>query len=121
MGKLSTHILDIANGQPAAGVGYRLLRLTTQAETTQRTEIRSGYTNADGRTDMPLLKDAELLTGTYELEFDVADYYRAMNHELPTPAFIEVAVIRFGIADAETSYHVPLLMSPWSYSTYRGS
>ncbi len=117
MARLSTHVLDTASGMPAAGMAYRLERLVPGP----RTELTRGSTNADGRGDGPLLDGAELRTGCYELHFAVADYFRARGVTLPEPPFLDVVSVRFGIADANASYHVPLLVSPWSYSTYRGS
>lgn len=117
MAKLSTHVLDTAAGVPAAGMVYRLERLAPGP----RTELARGTTNADGRSDGPLLDAVQLRSGCYELHFAVADYYRARGVALPEPPFLDVVTVRFGIADAGASYHVPLLVSPWSYSTYRGS
>lgn len=121
MGKLTTHVLDVANGTPASGVSYRLFRLHQDVSTTEREILASGITNGDGRSASALLTNDQLLTGIYELEFDAARYYRDRGYDLPSPAFTEVAVIRFGVADENANYHVPLLMTPWSYSTYRGS
>lgn len=117
MGRLSTHVLDTAAGHPAAGMAYRLERL----EGDQRIALLDGVTNADGRTDAPLLSGPELLAGVYELTFAAAAYFRAAGCTLPEPPFLDEVVLRFGIADPEGHYHVPLLVSPWSYSTYRGS
>ena len=83
--------------------------------------MKSAVTNGDGRTDAPLLTGDEYKPGVYELRFHVGAYFRARGIDLPEPAFIDVAPIRFGMADADGHYHVPLLVSPWSYSTYRGS
>jgi 5-hydroxyisourate hydrolase len=117
MAKLSTHVLDTASGLPAAGMAFRLERV----EPGPRTELKRGSTNADGRSDGPLLDGVELQAGRYELHFHVAEHYRARGLALPEPPFLDVVTLRFGIADAQASYHVPLLVSPWSYSTYRGS
>lgn len=95
----------------------RLYRLTGEG----RELLCTACTNTDGRTDAPLLHGERLKVGIYELEFAAGDYFRAQGACLPTPAFIEMVPIRFGIADPEANYHVPLLMSPWSYATYRGS
>ena len=115
MGKLTTHILDTASGIPAAGVDIRLYSLTGEREMKA-----AAITNNDGRTEHPLLMDELLVTGEYELEFDVGNYFRSRGAELDDPAFLDVVVIRFSIR-SEQRYHVPLLVSPWSYSTYRGS
>lgn len=112
-GQLSTHILDTANGGPAAGVKLTLRR--------DGQVLVSTTTNADGRTDAPLLSDEALQIGSYELDFHMGDYFRARGHELPDPAFVDVVTLRFGVASPNEKYHVPLLTSPWSYSTYRGS
>ncbi len=117
MARLSTHVLDTAHGTPAAGVRIQLFAL--EAET--RTLITERVTNADGRTDTPLLSGEMIAAGTYELVFFAGDYFRARSEKLPTPAFVDIVPIRFGIADAAGHYHVPLLVSPWSFSTYRGS
>lgn len=117
MAKLSTHVLDTTAGIPAAGMAYRLDRI----EGERRTLLKSGTTNADGRSGGTLLDAGEMATGTYELHFEVADYFRAQGVVLPEPPFLDQVTLRFGIADAAGNYHVPLLVSPWSYSTYRGS
>lgn len=117
MSKLSTHVLDTAHGQPASGMALRLYRCGAN----DRQLIGEFQTNADGRCDGPLLADAALLAGRYELVFEVAAYFRQRGVALPEPPFLDVVTIAFGIADATTGYHVPLLVSPWSYSTYRGS
>ncbi len=118
MGRLSTHVLDIQVGRPAAGVAIELLRI---GEDGAASHLKSIRTNADGRTDAPLLSGDEMATGVYELRFHAGDYFRAADANLPEPAFVDVVPIRFGIADATGHYHVPLLVSPWAYSTYRGS
>lgn len=117
MGKLSTHVLDTANGKPAKGMSLRLFSVNTQGTTL----IQSALTNADGRTDGALLQGADFKPGRYRLEFDVAPYFKALAAKLPETPFLEMVPIEFGVADAEQNYHVPLLISPWSYSTYRGS
>ena len=115
MGRLSTHILDTASGKPAANVDIRLYAVNSDRE------LRASLTsNSDGRTDEPLLEGDALQTGTYELEFDVGSYFSAQGVQTSSPAFLTTVVIRFSIL-AEENYHVPLLVSPWSYSTYRGS
>ena len=115
MGKLTTHVLDTASGIPAAGVELRLYSLADD-----RKLKAAAVTNDDGRSEHPLLADELLETGEYELEFDVGDYFRERGAELDDPAFLETVVVRFSMR-AGASYHVPLLVSPWSYSTYRGS
>ena len=117
MGKLSTHVLDTANGCPAAGMVVTLQRLDASGPVTLKTQ----RLNVDGRTDGPLLDGATMAVGRYRLLFEVAAYFRARGVDLPEPAFIDVVPLDFGIADAQGHYHVPLLTSPWSYSTYRGS
>ena len=115
MGRLSTHILDTTHGGPAAGVAIRLFSLGEQRE-----QIADALSNADGRTEKALLEGDTMITGTYELEFDIGEYFRGKGAAVSEPAFLDTVVIRFGIK-AEEKYHVPLLASPWSYSTYRGS
>ena len=117
MGKLTTHILDTAHGRPAAGVAIRLLRLHGD----QRLELRNVRSNDDGRVDAPLLDGVEFVPGQYELEFAVGHYFAEHGVRMPEPRFLEVVTVRFGIADAAAHYHVPLLVSPYGYSTYRGS
>jgi len=117
MGKLSTHILDTANGQPAADVRIELWHLRGDGEKLLKT-VR---TNKDGRTDAPLLDAASIQAGAYELLFFVGEYFESRGVPQPDPKFLDIIPIRFGIADAAANYHVPLLVSPWSYSTYRGS
>jgi 5-hydroxyisourate hydrolase len=118
MGRLTTHVLDTARGRPAAGVAVELARLGGDG---RRAVLRSLVTNADGRTDAPLLDGDELETGGYELVFAVGDYFAGGRVETASPPFLDRVPVRFGIADADAHYHVPLLVSPWSYSTYRGS
>ena len=118
MGKLSTHVLDTANGCPAAGMRVALLRVDAAG---RAEEIRSVTLDADGRAGGPLLEGAALLPGRYRLVFEVAGYFRARGAALADPPFIDAVPLDFGIADARSNYHVPLLVSPWSYSTYRGS
>ncbi|HLA63528.1 MAG TPA: hydroxyisourate hydrolase [Rhodothermales bacterium] len=114
-GRLSTHVLDTAHGRPAAGITVELWRDGVLLSTVQ--------TNADGRTDAPLLIGDALQAGTYELVFHVGPYFAALAPDgaAPTVPFLDRVPVRFGIADAEAGYHVPLLVSPWAYSTYRGS
>ncbi len=118
MGHLSTHVLDTANGCPAAGMAVRLQRVRgTQVET-----LQSFVLDTDGRNPDGALLDANsMATGCYRLVFAVAPYFRTRGMALPDPPFIDEVTLDFGIADAAGHYHVPLLVSPWSYSTYRGS
>jgi 5-hydroxyisourate hydrolase len=116
-GKLSTHVLDTTIGKPGAGVKLDLYAVSNGT----RQHLKSAVTNADGRTDAPLLLDDAVKQGVYELDFHAGDYYRAKGVVLPTPAFVDVVTLRFGIADVTANYHVPLVCTPWSYSTYRGS
>jgi 5-hydroxyisourate hydrolase len=118
MGKLSTHVLDTANGCPAAGMQVKLLRL--QADGSAQ-ELRRLTLNADGRADGPLLEGQTLQRGRYRLVFSVAPYFRARGTALPEVPFVDEVPLDFGIDDTAAHYHVPLLVSPWSYSTYRGS
>ena len=117
MARLSTHVLDTARGVPAAGVAIEL----HCSENGQRRHVKSSATNADGRTDQPLLAGDRLEPGVYELTFFAGDYLRGLGLALPAPPFLDQIVIRVGLADPEGNYHVPLLLSPYGYSTYRGS
>jgi 5-hydroxyisourate hydrolase len=117
MGHLSTHVLDTAHGCPAAGMRVTLQRLDGGAAQT----LRAFKLNDDGRADAALLDAASMAVGRYRLLFEVADYFRGRGLTLPQPPFIDVVTLDFGIADAAGHYHVPLLVSPYSYSTYRGS
>ena len=117
MGRLSTHVLDTASGKPAAGLGIRLYALRGD----ERSLLKSTTTNPDGRTDVPLLTGDELVSGIYELVFSAGDYHRTQGETLVSPPFLDEIVVRFGVADPAAHYHVPLLLSPYSYSTYRGS
>ena len=117
-GRLTTHVLDIAHGRPAAGLLIELW--TMDGGDGDRALLKTVWTNADGRTDAPLLEGNALRPGVYEFVFAVGDYF-AGRQELPSPAFLDRVPVRFGIADAGAHYHVPLLVSPWAYSTYRGS
>lgn len=114
MGKLTTHVLDTARGVPAAGVRIDVLRSGAAAP------LKSVVTNTNGRTDAPLLEGPELAAGTWTLLFHVGEYFRA-HGDLDGGRFLEEVPIVFVVEDAATAYHVPLLVSPWSYSTYRGS
>ncbi len=115
-GKLSTHVLDTARGKPAGGLKIELFRLVDGNSEL----LKSVVTNADGRTDAPLLIGDELQVGTYQIAFHVGDYFSACG-SLDARRFLDVVPVAFHVADAAANYHVPLLVSPWSYSTYRGS
>jgi len=117
MGRLTTHVLDLSAGKPAGGIRVELTRLDGAA----RAAVGNALTNADGRCDKPILEGAAFRVGTYELAFGVGDYFGAQGLAQPEPKFLDVVVIRFGIASADQHYHVPLLVSPFGYSTYRGS
>lgn len=116
MGRLSTHVLDTARGLPAAGVVVRLHRM----EGERAEPVTERLTNADGRTDTPLLSGT-LAPGRYRLTFEAGEYFRRTGVALPDPPFVDAVQLHFGIADPDGHYHVPLLVSPWAYSTYRGS
>lgn len=116
-GKLTTHVLDTANGCPAAQIEIELWRI----DSSRGSHLKTVTTNSDGRTDSPLLTDSDFAAGTYELRFAVGAYFMSKVSDLPNPPFLDIVPIRFGIADISVHYHVPLLCSPWSYSTYRGS
>ena len=115
--KLSTHVLDTAHGCPAQGLKIELWSLDGE----DRTLVTTAKSNADGRTDAPLLAADEMKAGHYEIVFFVGDYFAARTTPMPKLRFLDHVPVRFGIADAGASSHVPLLCSPWSYSTYRGS
>jgi 5-hydroxyisourate hydrolase len=115
-GRLTTHVLDMATGKPAAGVEIELFRLEGQ-----RDRLLSARTNADGRCDSPLLCGAAMTRGVCELVFHVGSYFKQNGVPLPEPPFFDLVPIRFGIAELQRHYHVPLLISPYGYSTYRGS
>lgn len=117
MGKLTTHVLDTMHGCPAAGMAVALYRVEAGAATL----LKALQLNVDGRADAPLLEGAALQPGRYRLVFGVGVYFRARGVALPEPAFLDEVPLDFGVADAAAHYHVPLLASPWSYSTYRGS
>jgi 5-hydroxyisourate hydrolase len=118
MARISTHVLDTSRGKPAPGLAIDLhfgdLHLGAKL-------ITSAVTNVDGRTDEPLVLAERLETGVYELTFHAGDYFRAAGLELADPPFLDRVVVRFGVADPNGDYHVPLLISPYGYSTYRGS
>ncbi len=115
--KLSTHVLDTANGHPARDMQIELWSVTV----TQRKLLKTVRTNNDGRTEAPLLNAEEMREGEYEIIFFVGDYFSQIDSTPPRIRFLDRVPVRFGIADPTASYHVPLLCSPWSYSTYRGS
>jgi len=116
-GYLTTHVLDLAQGRPAAGMRVELWRL---ADDGARTWLTTAVTNDDGRVDAPLLAEDTIRTGTYELIFDVGSYFAAQGLGA-SPPFLSSVPVRFTIADPDAHYHVPLLVTPWAYSTYRGS
>ena len=116
MGRLTTHVLDTAAGRPAAGLQIELYRLGREAA-----PLLTVQTNGDGRVDAPLLEGAAFIAGMYELRFHVGEYLRRGGLALPAPPFFDVVPVRFGIASPDQHYHVPLLISPYGYSTYRGS
>jgi 5-hydroxyisourate hydrolase len=118
MGKLTTHVLDTAHGRPAAGLVVALHRLD---EDGRRTPVAEKRTNPDGRLDAPMLEGASFTAGLYELDFHAGDYLRRQGAALADPPFLDEIPIRFGVSDPEAHYHVPLLLSPYGYSTYRGS
>jgi 5-hydroxyisourate hydrolase len=115
MGRLTTHVLDTARGLPAAGVDVVLYRVNPEL-----LELARGHTNADGRLDQPILQGDDFTAGVYQLVFQAGDYFRVHGNN-PEPLFVDEVVLRFGINDPEQHYHVPLLVSPFAYSTYRGS
>jgi 5-hydroxyisourate hydrolase len=115
-GKLSTHVLDLVSGLPAAGMRIELSRVAP-GPALRKTVV----TNAEGRTDTPLLVAKELTAGTYQLEFHVAEYFASKSVPSGKAPFLDVVPVRFGIGDPSASYHVPLLVTPWAYNTYRGS
>lgn len=118
MAGLTTHVLDTTHGRPASGLALRLFDREAGPAGPPLVESR---TNADGRLDAPLIAATDMRKGRFRLEFDVADYFRALGVELPDPPFLDSVVIDFAIAEPEGHYHVPLLVSPFGYSTYRGS
>jgi 5-hydroxyisourate hydrolase len=116
MGRLTTHVLDTSSGKPAAGLKIELWRLAAKPEL-----IKTVITNRDGRVDGVLLEGDDFKTGTYEFRFHAGAYHREGGVKLDEPAFFDVIPIRFGIANSSQHYHVPLLLSPFGFSTYRGS
>ncbi|WP_019142855.1 hydroxyisourate hydrolase [Noviherbaspirillum massiliense] len=117
MSRLTTHVLDTAHGKPGSGIQVFLYKIVDN----QRKLLLSTTTNQDGRCDHPLLEGEAFQAGVYELDFHVGNYFERMNVALPKPSFLDVVTLRFGVADPAQHYHVPLTVSPWSYSTYRGS
>ncbi|MDR5901939.1 hydroxyisourate hydrolase [Halomonas icarae] len=117
MGRLTTHVLDTAQGCPGEGIRIEAYRL--QGE--QRILLKEVVTNDDGRCDGPIVEGDTFVTGQYELVFHAGDYLRAQGVEAQEPLFLDVIPLRFGVTDADAHYHVPLLLSPYGYSTYRGS
>ena len=116
MGHLTTHVLDTAHGRPGADMRIELFRFGEGREC-----VADATTNADGRCERPLLEGAALIAGTYELVFHAGDYFAGLGLQLSNPPFLDRVAIRFGIANPAEHYHVPLLISPYGYSTYRGS
>ena len=117
MARISTHVLDITRGTPAQGIAVELHFVKGG----ERRLIAAVTTNSDGRTDQPLISADQLETGIYELSFHAADYFHRLGVALTDPPFMGVIVIRIGVASSAGNYHVPLLVSPYGYSTYRGS
>jgi 5-hydroxyisourate hydrolase len=117
MGRLTTHVLDLSRGRPAMGVRVQLHRI----EGDERWLVAEALTNADGRCDEPIVEDDAFAAGVYELTFHAGVYFNALGLDLPEPGFLDRIPVRFGISDASKHYHVPLLLSPYGYSTYRGS
>ena len=117
-GRISTHVLDTAAGRPAPGVAVELHEWVSD---TQTALVARAVTNADGRTDAPLIGGRPVPIAAYELRFRIGDHFRSTHPDLPEPPFLDVVALRFGVADPEGHYHVPLVASPWSYQTYRGS
>lgn len=118
-GRLTTHVLDTAQGRPAANVAIEVWALDPQGD--DRRLLKTARTNSDGRTDEPLLSGRELQVGYYELVFAMGDYFAAQSITTSKPPFLNRIPIRFGVPDPAADYHVPLLASPWAYITYRGS
>ncbi len=116
-GRLTTHVLDTARGRPAEGLHLGLWRI----EGATRTPLGQATTNSDGRTDAPLIAQGDLRPGTYEIVFEAGAYLRSRHPDLPEPPFLDLIPIRFGVSDPDAHHHVPLLLAPHGYSTYRGS
>ena len=116
MGRLTTHVLDTALGQPASGVEVVLYRVNPELQ-----ELSRAQTNSDGRLKQPILEGDDFVAGVYQLVFKAGSYFRSQNPDLAEPLFVDEVVLRFGINQPDQHYHVPLLVSPFAYSTYRGS
>jgi 5-hydroxyisourate hydrolase len=122
MGKLTTHVLNIAAGIPAAGMRVEVRGAPTPVKPTESMRLLGTMeTNEQGRCALPLVEGLAFSSGRYALTFHVAAYFNAQGYALPDPPFLDEVVIAFGVADPSQNYHVPLLLTPWSYSTYRGS
>jgi len=117
MSRLTTHVLDAAHGKPGQSIKIDLYKIVNNKRNILLTKI----TNCDGRCDGPLLENDAFQPGVYELDFHIGSYFSGMGIAMPTPNFLDVVTLRFGVADASQHYHVPLVATPWSYSTYRGS
>lgn len=117
MGRLTTHVLDLASGKPAGGMTIELVALDGNV----RRPVTRTTTNRDGRCDRALAEGAGFTAGVWQLEFHVAEYFAARGVTLAQPPFLDVVSVRFGVANPEQDHHIPLLVTPWSYSTYRGS
>jgi len=117
MGHISTHVLDTMHGRAAKGMYFELYRVTEE----KRSLLCQQHTDADGRSSKALLNGDEMKAGIYELIFYAGDYFIAQGVKLAQPSFIDRVILRFGIADPSQNYHVPLIVTPWTYSTYRGS
>jgi 5-hydroxyisourate hydrolase len=117
MSRLTTHVLDTAHGRPGQNIQLSLYKIVDN----QRQILLSTKTNSDGHCDAPLLEGQAFQAGIYELDFCLGAYFAGLGLDLPQPSFLDVVTLRFGVADASKHYHVPLVASPWSYSTYRGS
>jgi 5-hydroxyisourate hydrolase len=118
-GRLTTHVLDTVHGRPAAGLGIELYRIDPESDARER--LHAVRTNAEGRTDGPLLAGDALRAGIYELVFSLGDYFAAVGRANAPIPFLDKVPVRFGVSDPDANYHIPLLASPWAYSTYRGS
>ena len=116
MGRLTTHVLDTAQGKPGASIAVTVYRVDGE-----RRRVATATTNADGRCDSPLVDGENFAAGVYEIVFGVGEYFARSGSTLPDPPFVGDVILRFGVAAPDQHYHVPLLVSPWSYSTYRGS
>lgn len=122
MGSLTTHVLDTMHGRPAANVAVELWRVEDDSyRGVWRTHIKTVRTNAEGRTDAPILEGDEFTAGLYELHFAIGAYFASQWVSTPKPPFLDIVPVCFGVADPTAHYHVPLLVSPWAYTTYRGS